>query len=558
MPMPTANKPALLVVDDNPDVLSVVEADLRGRYGERYDVLAASSGSDALDLLRQTHDRATPVALVLADQRMPRLRGTELLERSRELAPDARRVLLALYEDSPAAIQAINRGSAHYYLLKPWERPEEHAFPLLDDLLEDWRASARPVFAGLRVIGTPWSPHTHQVRDFLGRNQVPYRWLDVETDDAARRLAERVEPGTAHLPLVLFADGSHLAEPTPAELAAKIGLQMHAEQPFYDLLVVGGGPAGLAAAVYGASEGLRTALIEREAPGGQAGTSSRIENYLGFPAGLSGGDLARRAVAQARRFGAEILTPQEVTGVRVNDRYRIVTLADGSELSCQALLIAAGVAYRQLNAPGAERLSGAGLYYGSAMTEAVACRGADVYLVGGANSAGQAAVYLARFARSVTLLVRGPSLSASMSKYLIDQIAETPNIHVRPCTQVTELHGALRLEAITVVNTDSGQTETLPTPALFVFIGAQPRTDWLDGVVERDEHGFVLTGRDLLRDGRLPAGWPEEREPYLLETSVPGIFAAGDVRHGSVKRVASGVGEGAMAVSFIHQYLGQR
>ena len=555
--MPTrSHKPVLLVVDDNPDVRSVSERDLHGRYGEQYQVLSASSGAAALDLLSQLRDRSTPVALVLADHRMPRMPGTELLERSRELAADARRVLLTLYEDSGEALQAINRGWAHDYLLKPWERPDERVYPLLDDLLEDWRASARPAFGGVRVIGTRWSPQAHQLREFLGRNQVPYRWLDLETDDAAKRLAERLAPGTAHLPLVVFPDGSHLAEPSPAELAAKIGLQTRAEQPFYDLLVVGGGPAGLAAAVYGASEGLRTALIEREAPGGQAGTSSRIENYLGFPAGLSGGDLARRAVAQARRFGAEILTPQEVTAAAVNDRYRIVTLADRSQLSCQALLIAAGVAYRQLNVPGGPHLSGAGLYYGSAMTEAYACRGADVYIVGGANSAGQAAVYLARYARSVTLLVRGPSLSVSMSKYLIDQIAEAPNIHVRPCSQVTELHGALHLEAITVTSTVSGQSETLPTPALFVFIGAQPHTDWLAGVVERDEHGFILTGRDLLRDGQRSAAWPEDRDPYLLETSVPGIFAAGDVRHGSVKRVASGVGEGAMAVSFIHQYLG--
>jgi thioredoxin reductase (NADPH) len=546
--MPPSTKPVLLIVDDNPDVRSVVEGDLRVRYGEQFDVRTASSGAQALEVLGRVRDHQRPVALILADQRMPRMLGSELLERSRELAADARRVLLTLYDDSPAALQAINHGWAHDYLLKPWERPSERAYPVLDDLLDDWRASARPLFAGVRVIGTRWSPQAHQIREFLGRNQVPYRWLDLETDEAARRLAERVEPGTSHLPLVLFADGSHLAEPTPADLAARIGLQTRAEQPFYDLLVVGGGPAGLAAAVYGASEGLRTALIEREAPGGQAGTSSRIENYLGFPAGLSGSDLARRAVAQARRFGAEILTPQEVMAVTVNDRYRIVTLADASQLSCQALLIAAGVDYRQLNLPGAEHLTGAGLYYGSAMTEAFACRGADVYIVGGANSAGQAAVYLARYARSVTLVVRGPSLSASMSKYLIDQIAEGPNIHVRSCPQASELHGALNRGAITITNTETGQAETLTTPALFVFIGAQPHTDWLDGVVDRDEHGFIITGQR-------PAGWPEDRDPYLLETSVPGIFAAGDVRHGSVKRVASGVGEGAMAVSFIHQYL---
>jgi thioredoxin reductase (NADPH) len=553
--MPTTSKPVLLIVDDNPDVRSAAEDDLRNRYGERYDVVSASSAADALEVLGKLRERATPVALILADDRMPRVRGTDLLERSRELAPDARRVLMALYEDTADALQAINRGSAHDYIVKPWERVDERVYPLLDDLLEDWRASARPVFAGVRVVGTRWSPQTHQLRDFLGRNQVPYRWLDLESDDVARRLVERVAPESPHLPMVLFPNGSYLAQPSTAELAEKIGLQTHAEQPFYDLLVVGGGPAGLAAAVYGASEGLRTALIEREAPGGQAGTSSRIENYLGFPAGLSGGDLTRRAVAQARRFGAEILSPQEVDGVAVNDRYRVLQLADGTQLTGQALLIAAGVAYRQLQIPGAERLSGAGLYYGSAMTEALACRGSDVYIVGGANSAGQAAVYLSRYARNVTLLVRGQSLSASMSKYLIDQIADAPSIHVRPCTQVTELHGALRLEQISVVDVDTGKAEKLTTPALFVFIGAQPNTDWLDGVVERDQYGFILTGPDLKREDRGVTRWDEEREPYLLETSTPGIFAAGDVRHGSVKRVASGVGEGAMAVSFIHQYL---
>ncbi len=553
--MPTSEKPAILIVDDNPDVQSAVEHDLQTRYGDRYDVLSAGSAAAALQVLGELRERATPVALILADDRMPRMRGTDLLERARQFAPDARRVLMTLYEDTADALQAINRGSAHDYVVKPWERVEERIYPLLDDLLEDWRASARPLFAGVRVIGTRWSPQTHQVRDFLGRNQVPYRWLDLETDDAARRIVERLEPDASRVPIVVFPDGSHLPQPTSAELANKIGLQTRAEQPFYDLLVVGAGPAGLAAAVYGASEGLRTALIEREAPGGQAGTSSRIENYLGFPAGLSGSDLARRAVAQTRRFGAEILSPQEVAGVALNDRYRVLKLADGSELTCQALLIAAGVAYRQLQVPGAEQLRGAGVYYGSAMTEALACRGSDVYIVGGANSAGQAAVYLSRYARSVTLLVRGRSLSASMSKYLIDQIAAVPNIHVRACTQVTAVQGAMRLEQISVIDVNTGQTETLTTPALFVFIGAQPNTDWLEGIVRRDAYGFILTGPDLMRDAPDAERWSEEREPYLLETSTPGIFAAGDVRHGSVKRVASGVGEGAMAVSFIHQYL---
>jgi thioredoxin reductase (NADPH) len=551
-----ANKPILLVVDDNPDVLGAIAGDLRTRYGDQHEVRSARSGSDALDLLRDAQGRSDPVALVLADQRMPRQAGQDVLAEAHRLAPSAKRVLLTLHEDADAGLQAINAGQADDYLVKPWEQPERRAFPLLDDLIQDWHAGSYDSVNGIQVIGSRWSPASHQVRDFLARNLVPYRWLDVETDEG-RGIAERVAPGQAHRALVVFPDGTTLDEPSNAALAEKAGLRTHAEQRFYDLLIVGAGPAGLAAAVYAASEGLHTALVEVEAPGGQAGTSSRIENYLGFPAGLSGSDLARRAVAQARRFGAELLTSQEATGVRLQDSYRVLTLADGSELSAHALVIATGVSYRTLDVPGSDHLNGAGVYYGSAMSEAFSYRDQDIYIVGGANSAGQAAVYLAGFARRVTMLVRGPGLSATMSSYLIDQLAALPNVVVRPRTQVVEAHGGMHLEGITVRDDAQGTSETLPAMALFVFVGATPRTEWLAGVVERDEGGYILTGAALTRTGRA-AGWTETRDPYLLETSVPGIFAAGDVRHGSIKRVASGVGEGAMAVSFVHQYLASR
>ncbi|HUX85535.1 MAG TPA: FAD-dependent oxidoreductase [Chloroflexota bacterium] len=551
-----AAKPILLAIDDNPDVLAVIEADLTSHYGERFQVLAARSGDAALDRLRQAQQQGELVALVLADGRMPRRTGLDVLGEANRLAPTAKRVLLVLPEDSETGVQAINGAQADDYLMKPWEQPAQRAFPLLDDLLETWQASRRAVADGIRVIGSRWSPESHQVRDFLARNLVPYRWIDVETDEG-RRLVERFAPGQSPLALVLFPDGSVLSEPANATLAAKVGLQTRAAQRFYDLLIVGAGPAGLAAAVYGASEGLRTALIESEAPGGQAGTSSRIENYLGFPAGLSGGDLARRGVAQARRFGAEILTSLEAKGVRRQDRFTLLTLSDESELGAHAMVIATGVSYRTLDVPGCVHLNGAGVYYGSAMTEAFSCRDEEIYIVGGANSAGQAAVYLAGFASHVTMLVRGPSLSATMSSYLIDQLAKLPNVIVRPRTEVLEVQGGTRLTGISIRDKAKGVTETVPAAALFVFIGASPRTEWLAEVVERDEHGFILTGPDLRRDGRA-SRWLEEREPYLLETSVPGIFAAGDVRHSSIKRVASGVGEGAMAVAFVHQYLALR
>jgi thioredoxin reductase (NADPH) len=547
-------KPALLTVDDDPEVLRAIERDLRRHYAERFRVLRAESGASALEALQQLKARDEPVALLLVDQRMPHMTGVGFLAQAMELYPDAKRVLLTAYADTDAAIRAINQVQIQHYLLKPWDPPEQQLYPVLDDLLDDWLASYRPPFEGIRVVGTRWAPASFAVRDFLGRHQVPFRWLDVELDPDACQLATQAG-GASSLPLLLFPDGSSLEAPSPAAIAEKLGLRTRAEKPFYDLVVIGGGPAGLAGAVYGASEGLCTALVEREAPGGQAGQSSRIENYLGFPSGLSGADLTRRAVAQASRFGAEILSPVEATGVRVDDSYRLVQLADGTEVSSHALLIAAGVSYRKLDVPGADRLAGAGVYYGAAMTEATATRGDDVYIVGGANSAGQAAMYFARHARTVTILVRGAGLSASMSQYLIDEIARTANIVVRPRAQVVEVFGEDHVKALAIADGAGGAVERVPASTLFIFIGAQPHTDWLADVVERDEHGFILTGPDLVREGKRPKAWPLDRDPYLLESSVPGIFVAGDVRHGSSKRVASGVGEGSVAISFVHQYL---
>lgn len=546
-------KPVLLTVDDDPEVLRAVERDLRRKYARDYRVIRADSGVAALDVVQQLQRRNDPIALLLVDQRMPRMSGVEFLEQALTYVPTVKRVLLTAYADTDAAIQAINAVKIDYYLVKPWDPPEEKLYPVLDDLLEEWQANYRPPFDGMRVIDHRWSAAGHLIRDFLARNLVPYQWLDIETSAEAQR--QRALAGSDHaLPLVVFADGSVLSQPSNVAIAEKIGLQTRAEQRFYDLIIVGAGPAGLAAAVYGASEGLRTALIEREAPGGQAGTSSRIENYLGFPQGLSGAELSRRAVAQARKFGVEVLAPQEVRGVRVEGTYRVVTLSDGSELSCHALVIATGVAYRKLDVPGVEQLTGAGVYYGAASTEAMSYKDDDVYIVGGANSAGQAAMYFSRYARSVTMLVRGDGLSASMSHYLINQIAETPHITVRTHTHVAGVRGTDRLEEICIVD-DQGVMQPVPATALFIFIGAAPRTEWLDGVVERDKYGFILAGSDLIRDGKPPKNWKLDRPPFLLETSVPGIFVAGDVRAGSVKRVASGVGEGSIAVQFVHRYL---
>lgn len=555
-----ATKPILFAIDDDPDVLRAIDRDLRKEYGERFRVMRANSGASALEALEQIKLRNNTVALFLVDQRMPQMTGVELLEQAIPLFPKARRVLLTAYADTEAAIRAINSARIDYYLLKPWDPPEENLYPVLSDLLLDWLASYRPPFEGVRVLGHRWSPDSFQVRDFLARHQVPYQWLDVETDREGQQLLEQIRggektDGAADLPLVVLADGSVLTHPSRTDLAEKVGLKTQAEKPFYDLAIVGGGPSGLAAAVYGASEGLRTIMVESEAPGGQAGTSSRIENYLGFPSGLSGADLARRALAQAQRFGVEVLTPVEATGLRREDPYRILELSNGEEVTCHALLIATGVSYRKLDVPGLDRLTGAGVYYGAAMTEAMACRNEDVFIVGGANSAGQAAMHFARYARKVVMLIRGDSLAKSMSQYLIDQIGSTPNIEVRCHVNVTAAQGEQHLESLELTDSLSGEAETVPARSLFIFIGAAPCTGWLEGVVERDEHGFLLAGPDLEREGKRPEGWSLDRPPFLLETSVPGVFVAGDVRHGSVKRVASGVGEGSIAISFIHQYL---
>jgi thioredoxin reductase (NADPH) len=551
-------KPILLSVDDDSDVLRAIERDLRSHYGAEYRVIGSDSPEGALDLLKQLKVRNDSVALLLADQRMPRMDGVAFLQEAMGIFPSAKRALLTAYADTNAAISAINPASINFFFMKPWDPPAEHLYPQLDDLLYDWQASYRPTFQGIRVLGTRWSPSSYELRDFLARNHVPYQWIDVElsaNDPETKRLLEALGPEAVNLPIVLFPDGSKLLDSAPAEVAQKVGLRTRAQTDFYDFAIVGGGPAGLAAAVYGASEGLHTVMIEREAPGGQAGMSSRIENYLGFPNGLSGGDLARRAVVQAQRFGVEILSPQQALEVRTEGSYRIVKLADGSEFSCHALMIATGVQWRRLEAAGVDRLQGAGIYYGGGSTEALSCKGEIVYVVGGANSAGQAAINFAKYAERVVILVRGESLSSTMSRYLIDQVQQTPNIQLWTHASVSEVHGDSRLEEISVLCSDTGKVERVPATSMFIFIGALPETDWLANLVERDERGFLLTGPDLIRDGTRPKGWALDRDPFLLETNVPGIFAVGDVRHGSIKRVASGVGEGAVAVQFIHQYL---
>ncbi|MBE9061340.1 FAD-dependent oxidoreductase [cf. Phormidesmis sp. LEGE 11477] len=548
-----ADKPVILTVDDDPAVLQSISRDLRKQYGDRFRIVRADSGKAALETTEKLKLRGDTVALFLADQRMPGMSGVEFLEQGSEIFPAAKRALLTAYADTNAAISAINDARLDYYLLKPWDPPEEKLYPVLDDLIQDWKASFKPEFKGVKVVSDRWSPLSHDLRDFLSRNQIPYRWLDIETNEEAQKLIEYADsvPDSSCLPLVLTAEGEKLIKPSVTELAQQVGLQTEAAKPFYDLVIVGGGPAGLAAAVYGASEGLRTVMIEREAPGGQAGTSSRIENYLGFPVGLSGDDLARRAVTQAKRFGVEILTPQSVEGLRIEDDYRIVTLADGSEISCHALVLALGVSWRRLQMPGVEAFTGRGVYYGAAKTEAPACKGEEIYVVGGANSAGQAAMYFSQYARKVNMLVRGESLVKSMSQYLIDQIDSTDNINVMPFHSVVEAQGDERLNRILVEDSRSGETKTFPTSYLFIFIGATPRTEWLEDTVQRDQRGFICTGPDVSKE----RGWPLERDRFLLETDVPGVFAVGDVRHDSIKRVASGVGEGSICVQFVHRHL---
>jgi thioredoxin reductase (NADPH) len=545
-------RPIILAIDDDVSVLEAVVQDLRRQYGNTYRVMRAAGGQAALDTLAQLKSRDEPVALIVSDQRMPGITGVQLLERARDIYPDARRVLLTAYADTEAAIRAINTARIHYYLNKPWDPPEEKLYPVLDDLLEDWQAGYRPPFEGLRVIGSRWSLADFRVRNFLSRNHVPYRWLDVAAGPEAAKLLEDRKLDPAKLPVLIFADGTVLVDPDLELLASRVGLSVQAAQEFYDLIVIGAGPAGLAAGVYGASEGLRTLIIEPLAPGGQAGSSSRIENYLGFPSGITGADLGRRAHAQASRFGAEFIT-QRATGMRIDGQYRFVQLADGREISSHCVLLAPGVQYRKLDIPGADRLAGCGIYYGAALVEARACQGEEVYIVGGANSAGQVALHFAKYATKVTMLVRGDGLSLTMSKYLIDEISRTSNIVIEARTQVLEAFGNERLESLRLRG-PAGDSQ-VPASSLFVFIGAVPVTAWLPPCILRDERGFVLSGSDLRKDGKLPDVWHETREPLLLETSVPGVFVAGDVRCGSIKRVASAVGEGSIAVQFVHQYL---
>jgi thioredoxin reductase (NADPH) len=548
-------KPVIMIIDDEIQVLNAVERDLRKYYNKDYRIVKAISGAQALDAARQLKTRNTPIALFLTDQRMPNMSGTDFLTEAARMFPDSRKVLLTAYADTEAAITSINSLGLDFYLMKPWDPPEEKLYPVLDDLLSDWVAAAPVSDDVIRVAGTLWSANSHYVKDFLARNQIPYQWIDLEADESTRALLESMRSGMEHLPVIFFPNGDTLVEPDTRILAERLGLQTRARKPFYDLIIVGAGPAGLAAAVYGASEGLHTLLVEKDATGGQAGTSSRIENYLGFPKGLSGGDLARRATAQARRLGAEILTAQEVTQVRTEAPYHFVTLADGTELSCHALLVTTGLALSELDVPGVKELTGAGVYYGAAVTEAVHYKGKDVCIVGGGNSAGQGAMFFSRYANKVTLLVRGDSLEKSMSQYLIDQIRGQKNIEARLQCDVTAAWGQQKLEEVQVLENSTGEMHKLPAAALFVFIGAKAHSNLLRGLTLRDRGGFVVTGPDLPRNRNKAGGWCLKRDPYLLETNVPGIFAAGDVRHGSVKRVASAVGEGSIAISFIHQYL---
>jgi len=548
-------KPIIMTIDDEPHVLNAIARDLQAHYQSDYRIVKASSGPDALEAVQEFKRRGDSLAFFLADQRMPSMSGVEFLEEAIKLYPEAKRVLLTAYADTDAAIASINAIGLDYYLMKPWDPPEERLYPVLDDLLSDWLASAPVPYDGIRVAGTLWSASSHDVKEFLARSQIPYQWLDIERDLEAKELVESSSEGRPQLPTVFFPDGSTLVAPDLSTLADKVGMTTQARQPFYDLIIVGAGPAGLGGAVYGASEGLRTVVIDKDAAGGQAGTSARIENYLGFPQGISGADLARRATTQAQRLGAEILTAREVTGLRVEDPYRYVTLNDGSELSCHALLISTGVKIRELDVPGIEPFIGGSVYYGAATSEAVHYKGRKVFVIGGANSAGQGAMFLSRFASEVTVLIRGDSLQASMSQYLIDQIDGTENISLVVNTEVTAVDGTDRLQTITTKNNKSGETETVPADAMFIFIGAVPSTAILEDVVELSEAGFIYTGQDLIRNGRRPKNWKPRRDPFLLETSVPGIFAAGDVRHDVIRRVASAVGQGAVAVSLVHKYL---
>ena len=548
-------KPVILTVDDDAAVLGAIERDLRRKYQAEYRVMKAGSAREGLDAARTLAARNTPVALFLVDQRMPEMSGIELLREAMKLHPKARRVLLTAYADTDVAIAGINDIALDHYLMKPWDPPEQRLYPVLDDLLGEWRSRVRPAFEGIRVLGSQWSPQSFATKEFLSGNRIPYEWVDIDYDAPARALAEGLVGDLEHLPVVIFPDGSHLAAPNTAQLAAKAGMQTHANLKFYDVIVIGGGPAGLANAVYAASEGLRTVLVESHATGGQAGTSSLIENYLGFPAGVTGSDLAQRATAQARRFGTELLTGQEVVSLRREDPYRVVVLADGTELTGYCVVITTGMSARTLDVPGVEALQGVGVYYGAAMTEAARYRGKDICIVGGANSAGQGTLFFSRYARRVTMLVRAADLAPMMSQYLIDRIRATENIDVVCNVEVDGVCGTGALESVTLKTVGSGELRALPASAMFLFIGTKPHADVFEGILERDGQGYVLTGTDLPKEHGRPRGWPLEREPYMFETNIPGVFAAGDVRANANRRVAAAVGEGSAAVYSVHRYL---
>ncbi len=550
--------PIIIVIDDDPQVLRAIERDLRSRYRKEYRILSASSGEDALKTVQELKLRNEEIAIFVSDQRMPGMPGVDFLQKARHYYPSAKRILLTAYSDTNAAIRAINEVQLDYYLMKPWDPPEEKLYPVLDDQLDEWQKLHRPDLASIRLIGYQWSPQTHVIKDFLAGNLIPYAWLDVENNQKANELLGLGKLTEKDLPVLLFEDGTQLIKPDLTAVGNKVGLKAQASEQLYDVVIIGAGPAGLAAAVYGASEGLKTLLIERRAPGGQAGTSSRIENYLGFPNGLSGAELTHRAISQVQRFGAEFLAPQEVSQIKLQDPYKLIRMADGSEVAARSIVITTGVNYRQLGAKNEEVYTGAGVYYGAATTEAYACSNKDVYVVGGGNSAGQAAMYLSKYARSVHILVRKPDLSSTMSQYLIDQINATATIKVCGYMVLTELAGNGHLESVTVENIKTGSKESVPADSVFIFIGARPCTGWIEDLdIVRNDKGYIETGRELLRYENFRKRWKPDREPYLLESSIPGVFAAGDVRAGAMNRIASAVGEGAMSIKMVHEYLAE-
>ncbi|WP_333863129.1 FAD-dependent oxidoreductase [Chitinophaga sp.] len=551
------NQPIIFLIDDDQQVLRAISRDLRNQYRDRYRVLSTSSVAEALQSLTELQNKGEEIAMFLSDQRMPEMDGVHFLEQAMKIFPDAKRVLLTAYSDTEAAIKAINDVKLDYYLMKPWDPPEEKLYPVMDEILGDWQANYRPDFKGIRVIGYQFSPRSHEIKDFLAGNLIPYQWMDMESNEQGKQLAASNKLAAQDLPAIIFEDGALFTTPALKDIASRIGLNPTVRNQVYDVAIIGAGPAGLAASVYGASEGLSTLLIERRAPGGQAGTSSRIENYLGFPTGLSGADLTRRAITQATRFGTEFLSPQSVAGIEVKNQYKIIRLDDGTEIFSRALVITTGVDYRKLETRGIGDFTGAGVYYGAASTEAASCRDKEVFVLGGGNSAGQAAMYLSKFARNVHIVIRKPDLRSSMSAYLIDQIAQTPNIHLLPCAEVVEGIGESKLAAIRLRDLNSGAETEMPADALYIFIGAKPYTEWICDKIIKNEKGFIETGRDLQQYPEFRQLWKAARDPYILETSCPGIFAAGDVRAGAMNRVAAAVGEGSMSISFVHKYLSE-